>query len=387
MKYNFDKMIDRRGTGSMKWDVANGELPMWVADMDFETAPEIMAAVIERAAHGVFGYATIPDEWASSICGWWDRRHGFRPQEEWLVYATGVLPIISSSVRKLTTPNENVVIQTPVYNMFFNCVINNGRRVVESPLVYGNGSYHMDFADLEAKLADPQTSMFILCNPQNPSGNIWTKAELARIGDLCKKYGVICISDEIHCDLVDPGVEYTPFASASNICRDVSITCVAPTKAFNIAGIQSAAAIIPNPVLRHKVWRGINTDEVGEPNAFAMGATIAAFTKGDAWLDALRQYLYENKQEVADYLATALPQLHLVPSQATYLLWIDISGVTDDGSAWLDKLREETGLFVSKGAAYGSGGEDFLRLNIACPRQRLLDGLNRLKAFVESQES
>ena len=321
--YDFDTVIDRSGTASLKWDVAPGELPMWVADMDFQAAPEIREALAKRVAHGVFGYSIVPEEWAQAYIGWWRRRHGFEIQPEWLTFCTGAIPAISSIVRKLTTPNENVVILTPVYNIFFNSIVNNGCRALECPLAYENGAYEIDFEDLERKLADPQTSLMILCNPHNPVGKLWDRDTLARVGELCERYGVTVISDEVHCDLTDPGLAYTPFAAASKTCKRISITCIAPTKAFNIAGLQTAAVIVPDPFLHHRVWRGLNTDEVAEPNAFAMEAAIAAFEKGEDWLDALRAYIFENKKRAADFLARELPALKLIPSQATYLLWID----------------------------------------------------------------
>ena len=234
-KYDFDTPIDRTNTQSLKWDVAENELPMWVADMDFKTAPEIIEAVNKRAAHGVFGYSIIPESWNEAVAGWWSRRHNWDIDKDWLVFCTGVIPSVSSIVRKLTTPNENVVIQTPVYNIFFNSIINNGRRVLENPLRYENGEYSIDWEDLKNKLANPQTSLMILCNPQNPSGKIWSKEDLSRIGELCARYYVTVVSDEIHCDLTDPGKEYIPFASVSDVCRDISITCVAPTKTFNLS--------------------------------------------------------------------------------------------------------------------------------------------------------
>ena len=302
MAYDFDKIVDRSNTNSMKWNVAEGELPMWVADMDFETAPAIMEAISKRAQHGCFGYTEIPDAWYQAYIDWWKIRHDFTMEKDWLMFCTGVIPAISSIVRKLTTPAEKVLVQTPVYNIFFNSILNNGRQVLESPLVFDGNAYHIDFEDLEKKLADPQTTLLILCNPHNPIGKIWDKATLERIGVLCAKNHVIVLSDEIHCDLTDPGCGYIPFASVSDICRDNSITCIAPTKTFNLAGLQTAAISVPNPVIRHKVWRGINTDEVAEPNAFAVDAAIAAFTKGADWLDALRAYIYENKQYAVQYV-------------------------------------------------------------------------------------
>ena len=382
MSYDFDKIIDRRVTDSMKWDVAENELPMWVADMDFQTAPDIREAIEKRMAHGIFGYSDVPNEWYEAYIGWWRERHGFTMEKEWLMFCTGVIPAISSIVRKLTTPNENVVIQTPVYNIFFNSIINNGCRVLESPLKYENHKYTMDFEDLENKLANPQTSLMILCNPHNPVGKIWSKEELARVGELAKKHHVTVISDEIHCDLTIPGRDYVPFASASDTCRDISITCIAPTKAFNMAGLQTSAISVPNEVLRHKVWRGINTDEVAEPNSFACVAAIAAFTKGGPWLDSLREYLACNRKLVADYVGCEIPNVRVVDGEATYLMWIDLSELPGDKRDAAKFIREHTGLYVSAGKSYGESGNDFLRMNVACPRNLVEDGLVRLKAGI-----
>ena len=375
----FDEPVDRRGTHSLKWDVKDNELPMWVADMDFRTAPEVIEALEKRVQHGVFGYSIIPDEWNEAYCGWWEKRHHFHIEKDWLIFATGVVPILSSVVRKLTTPGENVLIQTPVYNIFFNSIVNNGRNVLQCPLGYKEGEYSIDFEALEEDLALPQTTMMILCNPHNPVGKIWDRDTLARIGELCHKHHVIVVSDEIHCDITDPGKEYVPFASASDICRDISITCVAPTKTFNMAGLQTAAAIVSDPFLRHKVNRGLNTDEVAEPNAFAIWAAVAAFNKGGEWLDALREYLYENKQLVKEFVEKELRDVRLVPSEATYLLWLDCAEICSDSRSLAESIREKTGLYLSDGVQYGSTGETFLRLNIACPRARLEEGLKRLK--------
>lgn len=389
--YDFDKVIDRRSTNSMKWNVAEGELPMWVADMDFATAPEIQDAIVKRAAHGVFGYAEVTEEWYQAVSGWWSKRHDFAVDPQWLIFATGVVPILSSAVRKLTTPNEKVVIQTPVYHIFFNSIRNNGCQVLENPLIYRDGEYEMDFEDLEKKLADHQTSLMILCNPHNPVGKIWDKETLAKVGELCDKYHVTVISDEIHCDLTDPGLSYVPFASVSETCKKISVTCIAPTKTFNLAGLQTAAAMVADPFLRHKIYRALNTDEVAEPNAFAIDAAVAAYTYGAPWLDALREYLYGNKQMVKEFLEKELPEIRLVPSQATYLLWLDCKDLLDQKNAGngLPKetakelaatIRKETGLYLSAGNGFGGNGGQFLRVNIACPKSTLMDGLVRLKA-------
>ena len=382
MKYDFSVLTDRRQSDSLKWGVKPNELPMWVADMDFPTAPAVREALEKRVAHGVFGYSDIPDEWYGAYTGWWQARHNFTIDRDWLIFCTGVIPAISSVVRKLTTPAEKVLIQTPVYNIFFNSILNNGRQVLESPLVYRDGGYEIDFADLEEKLADPQTSLMILCNPHNPVGKIWSRDILERIGELCYKHHVIVLSDEIHCDLTDPGCGYIPFASASQYCRDNSITCIAPTKAFNLAGIQTSAVVVPNPTLRHRVWRGLNTDEVAEPNSFAVPAAVAAFTQGGEWLDELREYLYENKKFVRETVKRDMPVFSVVPSDATYLLWIDCAAVTENAEELASFIRAKTGLYLSAGNQYGRGGERFLRMNVACPRALVEDGLSRLKAAI-----
>lgn len=384
MSYDFDTPVDRRNTYSLKWDVKENELPMWVADMDFQTAPEVREAIQNRAAHGVFGYSIVPEEWYQAYIRWWENRHGFRMDAEWLIFCTGVVPAISSIVRKLTTPAEKVLVLTPVYNIFFNSILNNGRQVLESRLQYDGEAYSIDYADLEAKLADPQTSMLIFCNPHNPVGKIWSAEELRKVGELCRKHHVVVVSDEIHCDLTEPGMGYVPFASVSEDCRNNSIICIAPTKAFNLAGMQTAAVCVPDPVLRHKVWRGLNTDEVAEPNAFAIQAAVAAFTRGGEWLDELRIYLHENKVWTAQYIQKEIPRLKVVASQATYLMWLDCSGLTDSSEELADVIRESTGLYLSEGGQYGGDGTHFLRLNVACPRSVLEDGLNRLKKGVEA---
>ena len=394
MRYDFDTVISRKGTDSMKWNVNENVLPMWVADMDFKTAPEIIDTISKRVEHGIFGYSEVPDEWYEAYISWWKTRHGFTMEKDWLIFCTGVIPAISSSVRKLTTPNENVVIQTPVYNVFFNSILNNGCRVLENELIYEDGEYRMDFDDLEKKLSDPQTTLMLLCNPQNPSGKIWDKQTLERIGDLCVKYNVAVIADEIHCDIVTPGKEYIPFASISTNCRACSITCIAPTKAFNLAGLQTAAVCIPNQFLRHKVWRALNTDEVAEPNAFAIPATVAAFTKGGEWLDQMNEYVSENRRILEEYIKENIPSLKVMHGESTYLVWVDVSGLSErfDGKPSglplsrrvASSIKRSAGLFISRGDIYGKAGDEFVRINIACPRSMLMDGLDRLKCGVEA---
>lgn len=383
--YDFDTVYDRFGTGSVKWDVSEGELPMWVADMDFKTAPEVQDAIIQRAMHGIFGYTDVGDDWYNAYISWWSRRHGYTMQKDWLIFCTGVVPAISSIIRKLTTPAEKVVLLSPGYGIFFNCAVNSGRVISESVMKYDGNGYSIDFDDLEARLADPQAAMMILCNPHNPIGKIWDRQTLQKIGELCIKHHVLVLSDEIHCDLTVPEKQYTPFASVSDEIRDISITCMAPTKAFNLAGIQTAAVSVPNPVLRHKVWRGLNTDDVAEPNAFAAVAAVAAFTKGEKWLDELRKYIAENKRIAAEYISTHIPSLKVLSSDATYLLWIDCKSIYDGKNDPSEDIREKTGLFLSGGSHYGKGGEGFVRMNVACPRKTLSDGLDRLNRYMNGR--
>lgn len=385
MDFQFDESVDRRNTGSMKWDVAKGELPMWVADMDFRTAPGIIEKITERATQGVFGYTVVTDEWYQAYQTWWKKRHDFEIRKEWLVFCTGVVPAISSIVRKVTTVGENVVVLTPVYNIFFNSILNNGRNVLESRLKYDGSRYRIDLDDLEEKLSDPQTTLFILCNPHNPVGKIWERETLERIGDLCSKHHVLVLSDEIHCDITEPGWEYTPFASVSENCRTNSITCVAPTKAFNLAGLQTAAVIVPDDHLRHKVSRGLNTDEVAEPNVFAAIAPIAAFACGE-WLDSLRNYLWENRALAEEYIKKEIKGISPVSARATYLLWLDCRNMIGSSTQFCHFIRSHSGLYLSDGNEYRNG-EGFLRMNLACPRQQVEDGMKRLKESVAAYGS
>ena len=380
--YDFDKIIDRRSVGSLKWDVSENELPMWVADMDFDTAPAIKQALISRLEQGAYGYNIIPDEWAKAYANWWKTRHGFAMNSENLVFTTGVVPAISSAVRKLTTPAENIVILTPVYNIFYNSILNNGRNVLECPLIYRSGEYSINFADLEAKLSNPQTRLMIFCNPHNPVGKIWDKETLKKVGELAAKHGVTVVSDEIHCDLCDPGREYVPFASASELNAKITVTCIAPTKAFNLAGMQTAAVYADDPVLRHKMWRALNTDEVAEPNSLAVIAAVTAFNECADWLDELRAYIYENKKYVTDFIDRNIPQIKVVKGEATYLMWLDARSLQKSDLAGY--IRKTSGLYLTEGEHYGKGGEGFLRLNVACPRSLVEDGMKRLKTSIDS---
>lgn len=383
MIYDFDKVIDRRNTNSLKWDVKENELPMWVADMDFPCAPEIREALQKRLDRGIFGYDNIPDEWYSAYINWWKNRHGLELEKNRLIFATGVVPSISSMVRWLTHPAEKVVLLTPIYNIFFNSIKNNGRVPVEVDLVEKNGQYEIDFDALEKALKNPNATLMILCNPQNPSGRIWTKEELAKIAELCQENGVKIISDEIHCDIAETKFSYVPFASVSDTAREISATCFSPSKAFNVAGIHSAAIYAPNRNLFHRVWRGLNTDECAEPNSFAVDAAISAYERGGEWLDALNAYIAENKNTVRSFIKDEIPELKIIDGKSTYLIWIDCRSLPNGGHGFQKFLRERTGLFLSDGSIYGSNFSGFVRMNVACPRSTVHEGLKRLRRGVE----
>ncbi|CZQ89716.1 aminotransferase class i/classii [Trichococcus palustris] len=377
MPFDFDQIIDRRNTNSYKWDVKADELPMWVADMDFQTAPAIVRTIEERLKQGTFGYNTVPESFQESIIRWWQTRHQFTMKKEWILYCTGVVPAISSIVRKMTEIGDNVVVLSPVYNIFYNSILNNQRNVLASELRYEEGAYAIDYEDLEEKMARSTTSLFIFCNPHNPIGKVWDRQALERIADLCIKHNVLIVSDEIHCDLTHSGHTYTPFASISEEIADQTITCLAPTKAFNIAGLQTAAIVIPNPEIRKLVDRGINTDEVAEPNTFAIQAAEAAFNEGEEWLEELRGYLERNRKALTEILERFVPEVSVVQAEATYLAWIDCTAITSDTKKLCAFIREKTGLYLSEGDIFGGNGARFVRWNYACPKALLDDGIQR----------
>ncbi len=383
MKYNFDEITDRSNESSIKWKVKENELPMWVADMDFKSPPEVIDAFKERIEKGTYGYTYIDDEWYDSYIHHFKTRFNFEIKKEWLVFSTGVIATISSAVRRLSEVANNVVLLTPIYNTFFNSIVNNGRHPLTSDMIYKDGKYEVDYDDLEKKLALEETSLMIFCNPHNPIGKVWSKEEMERIGALCNKYNVTVISDEIHCDLLKPGVKHTPFASVNKTNSMISITTIAPTKTFNLAGIQTSAVFSENPKLRHLVERGLNTDEVAEPNVLALVAPKACYFKGDKWLDELNEYIDKNRQYVRNYLKENIPMIKLVEGDALYLLWLDFSEVTTNTTELRDFIREKTGLFLSDGEEYRGNGLLFLRMNIATQFERVKDGMNRLKKGIE----
>lgn len=381
---NFDKKTNRLKTNCYKWDLMDdGVLPFWVADMDFEISDAIFEGFKKRIEHKIFGYTMLGDDFYNAYISWRDRRHHFKIEKDWILFSTGVVPTISSAIRRLSNVSNNVIVLTPVYNVFFNSIINNGREVLESPLIYKDGNYFIDFDDLESKLKDPETEILLLCNPQNPSGRIWTRDELEKIGFLCKKYNVTVISDEIHCDLVDPNCEYIPFASINETNKNISVTCVSPTKAFNLAAVQTSAVIIPNEYLRHKVDRGLNTDEVAEPNFLAAIVPHLAFDLSEGWLDELREYIFENKKLVREFFEKELPEIPVINGGATYLMWLDCSKICKNSAELNDFFKNNAKIYLNAGNIYGKNGDGFLRMNVATQRENVVEGLRRFKKGIK----
>ncbi len=385
MKYDFDEIVPRRGTNSYKWDSAKDAdvLPMWVADMDFRTAPAVIDALQKRVAHGIFGYTRVPDEYYDAVTSWFARRHGWTIDREWMIYTSGVVPAVSAVIKALTEPGDNVLVQTPVYNCFFSSIRNNGCFIVQSPLLRKGDTYEMDFDDLERKAADPRTKVMLLCNPHNPVGRVWTCDELLRLGNICIRNGVTVVSDEIHCELVYPGYEYTPFASLSEAFLHRSVTCLSPSKAFNIAGLQIANIVTYDKEVRQSIDKAININEVCDVNPFGVAATIAAYNEGEEWLLQLIDYLGENYRVMKEYCDEHLPEFPLSKLEGTYLVWMDCSALKKRSSYVIeDELRDNEKLWLNAGLMYGIEGEKFMRWNIACPRSQMLEGLRRFKTYV-----
>ena len=381
MKYNFDEITPRRNSNSYKWDSAKDAevLPMWIADMDFRTAPSVIEALAKRVQHGIFGYTKVPDAYFDAVTGWFERRHGFSFQKEWILFTTGVVPALSAVIKALTSPGDKVIVQQPVYNCFFSSIRNDMCEMVSNDLTYKDGTYSIDFDDLEEKASDPQAKLLLLCSPHNPAGRVWTREELTKIGDICFRNNVIVVSDEIHCDLTYPGHTFIPFASVSEKFLYNSVTCSAPSKTFNIAGLQVANIFAADEEMRKKIDKALNVNEVCEINAFAVEALIAAYNEGEEWLDELRQYLYSNYIYLKDFFTQHLPQFTILPLEATYLVWVDCSSLGLSSAEVTKKLLDNEKLWVNEGTIYGAAGEGFIRLNIACPRELLVQGLDKIK--------
>ena len=380
-KYNFDNLINRRNTSSCKWDVKDHELPMWVADMDFAVLPEITKAITDRADVSAFGYVSCPQEYFLSYASWWNKYHHIDLNPKDMIYCTGVVAAIDSIFKHVLPPHSGVIIQSPVYHVFFNCVNNNGHILLNNQLIEKDNEYSINFAELEKLLSQDNTKALLLCNPHNPVGRIWNKEELSKIAQLCDKYNVLIISDEIHCDIVEPGYEYTPILSITNN----AVSLISPSKAFNIAGIQAACIVCPNKDLVAVIEKGVGQDDVGEPNYFSTYATIAAYTYGDRWIKEMNKYVFNNKKYFIDFINKEIPQLKVVDNKATYLLWVNISSFSKDSKLFCDDLRKKTGLFVSPGSQFGPGGETYFRINVATSLNNVKDACNRLKEYVKTR--
>lgn len=386
MKYDFDKTIDRRATNSYKWDSApEGVLPMWVADMDFRTAPAIIDALQKRVAHGIFGYTRVPDAYYDAVTSWFSRRYGWDIDREWIIYTSGVVPAVSAVIKALTVPGDKVIVQTPVYNCFFSSIRNNGCEIVSNPLRRTADTYEMDFDALERCAADPRAKVMLLCNPHNPAGRVWTPDELTRLGNICLRNGVTVVADEIHCELVYQGFKYTPFASLSDAFLHRSVTCVSPSKAFNIAGLQIANIVAFDNDLRSRIDKAININEVCDVNPFGVAATIAAYNEGEEWLNQLVDYLHGNYEAMAEFCRRELPEFSITRLEGTYLVWMDCSSLGMSSDALEHALLDDARLWLNAGTMYGAEGEGYMRWNIACPRSVMLDGLNRFLNFVRSR--
>lgn len=386
MKYDFDKTIDRRATNSYKWDSApEGVLPMWVADMDFRTAPAIIDALQKRVVHGIFGYTRVPDAYYDAVTSWFSRRHGWDIDREWIIYTSGVVPAVSAVIKALTVPGDKVIVQTPVYNCFFSSIRNNGCEIVSNPLRRTADTYEMDFDALERCAADPRAKVMLLCNPHNPAGRVWTPDELTRLGNICLRNGVTVVADEIHCELVYQGFKYTPFASLSDAFLHRSVTCVSPSKAFNIAGLQIANIVAFDNDMRRRIDKAININEVCDVNPFGVAATIAAYNDGEEWLCQLLDYLHGNYEAMAEFCRRELPEFPIARLEGTYLVWMDCSSLGMPSDALEHALLDDARLWLNAGTMYGAEGEGYMRWNIACPRSVMLDGLNRFLDFVRNR--
>jgi cystathionine beta-lyase len=379
MKYDFDKLTIRRGTNSVKWDECDEPdvIPLWVADMDFEVAPAIQKAVMERAGHPVFGYALVGEEYYAAVTDWFRRRHGWAIRREDILYTTGVVPAMSVALKVLTLPGERVLILSPDYNCFFSSIRNSGCEVSESILVADPASrrFVVDWEDFERRCADEKTSVFLLCNPHNPTGRVWTLEELQQMAVICHRHGVRIVSDEIHCELVMPGHRFVPMGMVDT----EAVILNSASKSFNIAGLQIANIVCRDAATRRRLDRAININEVCDVNPFGPVATIAAYNDSKDWLDELNSYLWDNYQALCAFAAGHLPQWRVYPLEGTYLPWVDITATGQSAQAYADQLLHDARVWVNPGTLYGAqSGEGHIRLNIACPRSRLLTALERI---------
>ncbi|WOV82989.1 pyridoxal phosphate-dependent aminotransferase [Sporosarcina jeotgali] len=392
MKYNFDTVIDRMKSSSVKWDGAEGLfgekdlLPLWVADMDFKVPDEVSKAVADKAAHGIFGYTIREESYYQSIIDWMKTRHNWAVEKEWICHSPGVVTALSLAVQAFTEPGDKVIVQPPVYYPFMKVTETNNREVVYNPLVNNNGTYEMDFDDLVSKI-DESVKVLMLCNPHNPGGFVWKKEELQRLGDICMKYGIIVISDEIHSDLVFRKGSHIPFASISEQFAQRSITCTAPSKTFNLAGLQTSNIIIPNEELREKFSAETDRNSIGMPNSFGPVATEAAYSHGVQWLDEVLEYVAGNLKYVTEYFAEHIPALKVLPLEATYLAWIDCRGLGMTPEELETFFLSKAHVALNQGKAFGPGGEGFVRMNLACSRSIIEKAAQQIKEAVDSLPS
>lgn len=380
MKHNFDLVPSRWNTNSYKYDSAPNQeiIPLWVADMDFPTAPVVQEAILKRAQHPIFGYVKVPESFYQSTMNWFARRHGWTIPRDAFIYTSGVVPAISAIIQGICKPGDKVLVQTPVYNCFFSSIRNSGCERVDSPLIYEDGTYRIDFEDFEQKASDPGVKVFLMCNPHNPAGRVWTREELTRLGEICLKHQVFVISDEIHCELVMPGYKYTPFASLSQEFMQNSAVCISPSKSFNIAGLQIANIIIADAEIQKKVDKAININEVCDVNPFGVEALQAAYTpEGEEWLMQLNDYIAGNYEYLCAFFQQELPQFPVTKLEGTYLAWIDVRSLNESSEQLEERLMEEQKVWINAGSMYGTEG--FIRINLACPRATLEEGLKRLK--------
>ena len=388
MKYDFDELTERRGTGCVKWDenASEGIIPLWVADMDFKAAPAILEAIRKRAEHGVFGYTHVGEDYYEAVISWFRRRHDWTIQREEILYTMGVVPAMSVAIKALTMPGEKVLILSPDYNCFFSSVRNNGCEVLETELRRVGDTFEVDYEDFEAKCADEKTTVFLLCNPHNPCGRVWTREELERMNDICMKHGVKVVSEEIHCELIMPGYQFQPFAAVSEACRQNSVILNSPSKSFNIAGLQIANIICSKPAWRRRLDRAININEVCDVNPFGPVALMAAYNECEDWIDELNQYLWENYTILCDFIEKNIPQWKVCRLEGTYLPWVDISSMGITSQELCDRMLAEAKVWINPGTMYGpKTGEGYVRLNIATQRSRLIEALNRMaKALSQS---
>lgn len=390
MRYNFDEIIDRRNSDSIKWgqleELYGDEdvLPLWIADMDFRSADEIVEAIKERADHGVFGYIYMKDSFYQSIIDWVKRRFNWEIKKEWILFTPGVVMGFNIGVRELVDKGDKVLVQPPVYPPFYRVLDNNGRVPLENPLKHDGERYVMDFEDLEEKAAD--SSLIMLCNPHNPVGRVWTREELDRLGQICVENDITIISDEIHCDFTLKGVEHTPMASLSKELEQQTITLMAPSKTFNIAGLTTSVAIIPNEELREKYTKALEAMEVGNPTIFGALALETAYKHGEEWLDEVMVYVEDNIDYAIQYIKKNIPEIKVDRPDGTYLLWLDFGSLNKSNDEIEKALIEEGKVALNDGRPYGTGGDGFFRLNIGCPRSILKDGLQRIEKAVKGMK-